>query len=220
MYDIIGDIHGHADRLKALPLRLGYTVSRGAGRHPSNIALFVGDLIDRGAGQILTLTLVRPMREAGSAAVAKGNHERHRVGDQRPCVGVSPSPPGRGAKGGIGRPLRLSVPVLFADLLVRGMPMWSPRAATRPPGRARCSLVFSGLTLFLTVVVGMAILVIGRFRPIVILVLAQLAPTDPRREFLVCHGPGGEGFQKVGIDRQLGPGNGDQAGQVDADELG
>ena len=50
-YDIIGDIHGHADQLEALLSELGYRPSGGAHRHPHRQAVFVGDLIDRGPAQ-------------------------------------------------------------------------------------------------------------------------------------------------------------------------
>lgn len=47
-YDIIGDIHGHADALlEALLTDLGYSNKGGAWRHPARQALFVGDFIDR-----------------------------------------------------------------------------------------------------------------------------------------------------------------------------
>jgi hypothetical protein len=74
-HDIIGDIHGHADRLEALLRELGYEHRRGAWRHPSRTAIFVGDLIDRGPGQVRTLALVRAMIDAGSARATMGNHE-------------------------------------------------------------------------------------------------------------------------------------------------
>jgi hypothetical protein len=73
--DIIGDIHGHADKLEALLSKLGYRHRQGAWRHPSRSAIFVGDLIDRGPGQLRTLKIVRDMIEAGSAKATMGNHE-------------------------------------------------------------------------------------------------------------------------------------------------
>ena len=73
--DIIGDIHGHADRLEALLKELGYQHRNGAWRHPSREAIFVGDFIDRGPGQLRTLELVRAMIDAGSARATMGNHE-------------------------------------------------------------------------------------------------------------------------------------------------
>jgi Calcineurin-like phosphoesterase len=73
--DFIGDIHGHVERLEALLKALGYAHTRGAWRHPSRKVMFLGDFIDRGPGQIATLTLVRAMIEAGSARAVMGNHE-------------------------------------------------------------------------------------------------------------------------------------------------
>ena len=48
MYDFIGDIHGHADKLEELFLKLGYTQKGNAYEHPERKAFFVGDYIDRG----------------------------------------------------------------------------------------------------------------------------------------------------------------------------
>jgi hypothetical protein len=79
-YDIIGDIHGHADQLEALLAHLGYRHFQGAWRHSSRTAIFVGDLIDRGPGQLRTMRLVRDMADAGSAEVAMGNHELNAIG--------------------------------------------------------------------------------------------------------------------------------------------
>ena len=42
-YDIIGDIHGQADKLEALLRTLGYRDTAGAWRHPERQAIFVGD---------------------------------------------------------------------------------------------------------------------------------------------------------------------------------
>ena len=74
-HDIIGDIHGHADKLTALLRRLGYRDHSGAWRHPDRSAIFVGDFIDRGPGQLETLGIVRRMIDAGSAQAVMGNHE-------------------------------------------------------------------------------------------------------------------------------------------------
>ena len=73
--DIVGDIHGHADRLEALQRKMGYHHRAGAWRHPSRTAIFVGDLIDRGLHQVRTLEIVRRMIDAGSARATMGNHE-------------------------------------------------------------------------------------------------------------------------------------------------
>ena len=48
MYDIIGDIHGHAQELKSLLVKMDYSVTEGVWQHPARKAIFVGDLIDRG----------------------------------------------------------------------------------------------------------------------------------------------------------------------------
>ena len=74
-YDIIGDIHGHADALEALLVSLGYRHSAGAWRHLDRQALFVGDFIDRGPQQVETVNLVRRMVDAGAAQAVMGNHE-------------------------------------------------------------------------------------------------------------------------------------------------
>lgn len=74
-YDIIGDIHGHADALKALLKHMGYRESRGAWRHPDRKAIFVGDFIDRGPKQVETVEIARRMVEADTALAVMGNHE-------------------------------------------------------------------------------------------------------------------------------------------------
>jgi len=48
MYDIIGDIHGHADELRALLNKLGYTESKGTYSCHGRKVIFVGDYFDRG----------------------------------------------------------------------------------------------------------------------------------------------------------------------------
>ena len=73
--DLIGDIHGCAASLRLLLERLGYMESRGAYRHPSRRAIFVGDLIDRGPRIRETVEIVRSMVEAGQAEIVMGNHE-------------------------------------------------------------------------------------------------------------------------------------------------
>src|ERR1035437_797422 len=78
-YDIIGDVHGCADKLEGLLQKLGYKqkdgVYRYSGADGDRQAIFVGDLIDRGSQQIRTLEIVRPMVEAGTAQMVMGNHE-------------------------------------------------------------------------------------------------------------------------------------------------
>ena len=74
-YDIIGDVHGQADKLEALLKGMGYHLQGGAYRHPDRQAIFVGDFIDRGPQQVNTYRLARNMVEAGSALAILGNHE-------------------------------------------------------------------------------------------------------------------------------------------------
>lgn len=79
MLDVIGDIHGEADKLIALLSHLGYSATGGVWRHPRRTAVFVGDLIDRGPKQLDTVDLVRSMVDAGSAQCILGNHEFNAV---------------------------------------------------------------------------------------------------------------------------------------------
>ena len=77
--DIIGDVHGQYEKLTGLLERLGYRESLGVWRHATRTALFVGDLIDRGRGQLVTVKLVRSMVDAGAALCVLGNHEFNAV---------------------------------------------------------------------------------------------------------------------------------------------
>jgi len=74
--DIIGDIHGYADKLVGLLQQLGY---RHNGRYfvppVGHRALFIGDLIDRGPQQLATLEIVFAMLDADVADAVMGNHE-------------------------------------------------------------------------------------------------------------------------------------------------
>lgn len=100
-YDIIGDIHGHADRLEALLKKLGYRHRNGAWRQAGRTAIFVGDLVDRGPGQLRTLELVRAMTDAGSARAVMGNHEFNAIAwaTRDPANGAHYLRPRHGAKG-------------------------------------------------------------------------------------------------------------------------
>lgn len=79
-FDIIGDVHGMADKLHALLANMGYAEHDGIWQHPQRQALFIGDLIDNGMQSIETLTTVRNMVEHGSARAIMGNHELNAVG--------------------------------------------------------------------------------------------------------------------------------------------
>ncbi|MGJ7524020.1 metallophosphoesterase [Variovorax sp. LT1P1] len=79
--DFIGDVHGHAEKLRALLKQLGYRPVSGTHRHPAaRRAVFVGDLIDRGPHQIQVLDIVRRMVESGDAVCLLGNHEFNAIG--------------------------------------------------------------------------------------------------------------------------------------------
>jgi protein phosphatase len=95
-FDIIGDVHGCYDELRALVSQLGYTVHereaaqnvapdetateenapRYRAEHPEGRKLvFVGDLVDRGPGVDRVLEFVMDLIEQGSAHCILGNHE-------------------------------------------------------------------------------------------------------------------------------------------------
>lgn len=85
-FDIIGDVHGCADELETLLTNLGYipggdlvtTAALGGPvlTHPDGrIAIFVGDLVDRGPRILDTVRLVWSMVETGNALCVPGNHD-------------------------------------------------------------------------------------------------------------------------------------------------
>lgn len=79
-FDLIGDIHGHRDKLTALLNRLGYVPHLDTYRHPEGRkVVFLGDYIDRGPKIRETLHLVRAMVNAGDALAIAGNHEFNAV---------------------------------------------------------------------------------------------------------------------------------------------
>jgi hypothetical protein len=78
-FDVIGDIHGHANALDRLLVSLGYFLREGIYRHLTRKVLFVGDFVDRGPRQRAVLRIVRAMVEAGSATAVMGNHEFNAV---------------------------------------------------------------------------------------------------------------------------------------------
>jgi hypothetical protein len=90
-YDVIGDVHGCADQLEGLLGLLGYVEFGGSyaysGPHATRQAIFVGDLIDRGAQQVRTLEIVRAMIDSGSAQMVMGNHEFNAIAYATPDPG-------------------------------------------------------------------------------------------------------------------------------------
>jgi len=77
--DVIGDVHGQSEKLVSLLGALGYEERDGGWRHPIRRAAFIGDLIDRGDGQLETLSIVRHMVESGAALAVMGNHEYNAI---------------------------------------------------------------------------------------------------------------------------------------------
>lgn len=79
-YDIIGDIHGHADKLIAMLQKLGYRCESNGSRHrwhgpEDRQIIFVGDFIDRGPQQKQIMDIVMSLCDAGVAQAVMGNHE-------------------------------------------------------------------------------------------------------------------------------------------------
>jgi hypothetical protein len=73
--DVIGDIHGYADKLRTLLSRLGYQQKGGIYGAPDRRAIFVGDLIDRGPAIGEVMEVVEGMLKSGAAQIVMGNHE-------------------------------------------------------------------------------------------------------------------------------------------------
>lgn len=80
IYDIIGDIHGQADKLIGLLHQLGYTHDGTSYIAPTNHqAIFIGDLIDRGNQQLAVLNIVFDMLDNHQAHAIMGNHEYNAI---------------------------------------------------------------------------------------------------------------------------------------------
>jgi len=79
MYDLIGDIHGHATELKALLAKMDYQEIDGVWQHPERKVIFLGDFVDRGPEQVETVEIARKMVESGNALAVMGNHEFNAV---------------------------------------------------------------------------------------------------------------------------------------------
>ncbi|MCO6043648.1 metallophosphoesterase [Aeoliella sp. ICT_H6.2] len=84
MFDIIGDIHGHAGELVRLLEHLDYTKDGSGYRHPKRTVLFVGDFIDHGPHITEVLRIVRAMVDSGAAQAVMGNHEFNAIAYHTP----------------------------------------------------------------------------------------------------------------------------------------
>ncbi len=79
-FDIIGDIHGHADALSQLLEKLAYSKdSDGVYFHPSRQVIFLGDFIDRIPNQARVINIVKSMVEKKYALAIMGNHELNAI---------------------------------------------------------------------------------------------------------------------------------------------
>jgi hypothetical protein len=74
-YDIVGDIHGHAEELRHLLVRLGYRRSGYGFRHDERQVVFVGDFFDRGPQIAEAVQIARATVEDGNGHAVIGNHE-------------------------------------------------------------------------------------------------------------------------------------------------
>lgn len=79
MYDLIGDIHGHATPLKKLLEKLGYQHNGQYWLHPTRKVIFLGDFVDRGPEQVESVQIAKSMVENGAALAVMGNHEFNAV---------------------------------------------------------------------------------------------------------------------------------------------
>lgn len=78
-FDIIGDIHGCAETLQVLLDKMGYAQCNGVYQHPTRMAIFVGDVIDRGPNIPAALELVYRMVTNNQAMIVLGNHEYNAI---------------------------------------------------------------------------------------------------------------------------------------------
>lgn len=83
-YDIIGDIHGCANALVKLLTLMGYRIQNGVFRHPDRLAVFLGDVLDRGPHIREALQIVKSMVDQGTALCVMGNHEYNALGYTTP----------------------------------------------------------------------------------------------------------------------------------------
>ena len=73
--DFIGDVHGYANALENILRKMGYIQTNKGWAHPTNIAVFVGDFINRGPHNRKTIEIIRTMVENNHAYAILGNHE-------------------------------------------------------------------------------------------------------------------------------------------------
>ena len=125
-FDIIGDIHGHADALRRLLEAMGYLRHGDVYRHPTRTFVFAGDFVDRGPLQRETLHIARAMVEAGTARAVMGNHEFNAIAYATPE-----------GEGGLVRPRTEKTATSIAPSSTRSA-MAPPTTRTRSHGSRRC----------------------------------------------------------------------------------
>ena len=81
-FDIIGDVHGHIDKLEDLLTNLGYQQTSSGWNKQDHIAVFVGDLIDKGPDPAAVLNTVISMVESENALMIIGNHELNWINEE------------------------------------------------------------------------------------------------------------------------------------------
>ncbi|MGQ1891231.1 metallophosphoesterase [Thermophagus sp. OGC60D27] len=80
LYDIIGDVHGHARELQLLLKQMDYRKINDVWFHPERKAVFVGDFTCRGPQTRETINIIRLMVENDSGLAILGNHEMNVIG--------------------------------------------------------------------------------------------------------------------------------------------
>ena len=127
MYDLVGDIHGHAAELIQLLDQLGYRNDSGIYRHQDRKMVFVGDFVDRGPQIQQVLETVRPMVDSGTALAVMGNHEFNAIAYHSP----DPDNPGQYIRPRIEKNIRQHAETVrqVVDLAeyiewFRSLPMW------------------------------------------------------------------------------------------------
>jgi len=84
-YDIIGDIHGHADELEHLLQKLGYRKQGSSYKHGDDRkVVFLGDFIDRSPKIKEVLHIAKSMVDSGNAEAIMGNHEFNAIAFHTP----------------------------------------------------------------------------------------------------------------------------------------
>jgi hypothetical protein len=78
--DIVGDVHGEYEALRALGRHLGYEVDDGWAHPDGRFLVFLGDLVDRGPHSLEVGELVMGLVQRERALCLMGNHEYNLVG--------------------------------------------------------------------------------------------------------------------------------------------